>query len=290
GGGGGGGTVGGWRGGTERGGASLPARSRGESARRSGPPGRAHSSTATPPSSSPWSSRAPRATSTARRGAPPIRAYAWSSPRSRVRAPLNPSGTAAASTTITAASRSRARRGRLRPRHRVELEDLLRRTLPRIGAHALEPAPPQLGARFRLGQHAPDGVGELLGVARLDQQRGVAHHLRDRAAGRRDDRRAARHRLERRQAEPLELRREDERARVAIELDEVVVADVAGEAHVVGEAELLRPRLEAALLRIADAGEHELRRAARPRADPRERGEQHVERLLAARRPDEEQV
>ncbi len=87
-------------------------------------------------------------------------------------------------------------------------------------------AQPGVAQPVALGQRTPDPVAEL---ALGDDDRGVAGDLQQGRLVDGDDRRAARHRLEHRQTEPLVLRRLDETRRAAVELDEIVLLDVAAE-------------------------------------------------------------
>ena len=94
---------------------------------------------------------------------------------------------------------------------------------PRACAGRLGPAEPSAARgraatrRSRSASACSDPVGERLRVARLDEDRRVARHLRQRARVRRDDRRPGGHGLEHGQAETLVAGREDEAGGAAVE-------------------------------------------------------------------------
>ena len=102
----------------------------------------------------------------------------------------------------------------------------------KTAGHAGQAARPEVGAQRRIGQHARHRVRDRGGVRRIDQQRRVAGHFRQRRDVGRDDRRAARHRFERRQAEALVERRKHEHRGQAIDSRERLVGQEAEEPHV----------------------------------------------------------
>ena len=91
---------------------------------------------------------------------------------------------------------------------------------------AARASPRSLSSAARSSASA-DAAGDRLGVERVEQHRGVADDLGQRACARRGDRAAARHRLERRQPEALVEAREDERRRPAVERDQLARRDAA---------------------------------------------------------------